>query len=84
MADYVKALWDVGWDAMAPTACFASYWGAGNVPVVPTNYIQRVYDTGTGGWCYYTKTSVDDSPLSTETSPNWTGSISGHSVLGTY
>lgn len=46
------------------------------------NYIQRVWDTGTVGWCYYTKTTIDASPLSTETSPNWTGTISNHSVVG--
>lgn len=30
---------------------------------------------------YYSKTSIDTSPLSTDTSPNWIGPITQHSVL---
>jgi len=44
-------------------------------------YYQRVYDAGTAGYCYYTKTSIDPTPLSTETSPEYTGEISDHSVV---
>lgn len=51
-------------------------------PIAPgPSYLQRVWDTGTAGWCYYTKSIIDPSPLSGETSPNWTGSISSHSVV---
>lgn len=46
-----------------------------------TYYLQRVYDSGTAGYCYYTKTVEDPTPLSGETSPNYTGSISAHSVV---
>jgi hypothetical protein len=45
-----------------------------------TYYHQRVYSSLLG-WCYYTKTVIDASPLSAETTPNWTGSISLHSVI---
>lgn len=51
------------------------------VPGLPTQYRQRVWDTGTAGWCYYTKDVIDPTPLAAETSPNWTGSISAHSVV---
>ena len=44
-------------------------------------YFQRVYDDGTAGYCYYTKTSIDATPSSGETSPNYTGAISDHSVV---
>lgn len=44
-------------------------------------YLQRVWDTGTAGYCYYLKTVIDPTPLSTETTPNYTGSISAHSVV---
>ncbi len=44
-------------------------------------YVQRVYDTGTAGWCYYTKTTIDATPSPSETTPNYTGAISLHSVL---
>jgi hypothetical protein len=44
-------------------------------------YYQRVYDTGTEGWCYYTKTSIDATPDSSDTSPNYTGDISNHSIV---
>lgn len=45
-----------------------------------TYYHQRVR-CSIQGWCYYTKTVIDASPLSAETTPNWTGTISLHSVL---
>ena len=45
------------------------------------NYFQRVYDDGTGGYCYYTKTTIDPTPTSGETTPNYTGTISDHSVV---
>ena len=44
-------------------------------------YFQRVYDDGTAGYCYYTKTSIDPTPLSGETTPNWSGTISDHSIV---
>lgn len=47
----------------------------------PVRYLQRVWDAGTVGWCYYDKTSIDPAPLASETTPNYTGSISAHSVL---
>jgi len=48
---------------------------------VPTYYFQRLYDTGTGDWVYYTKTSIDPAPLASETTPNYTGAISAHSIV---
>ena len=44
-------------------------------------YFQRVYDAGTAGYCYYTKTSIDPTPSAGETTPNYTGAISDHSVV---
>ena len=44
-------------------------------------YYQRVYDAGTGGWCYYDKTSIDATPDADETTPNYTGAISNHSIV---
>ena len=44
-------------------------------------YFQRVYDAGTAGYCYYTKTTIDPTPSSGETTPNYTGAISDHSVV---
>jgi hypothetical protein len=47
-------------------------------------YRQRVWDAGSGGrWCYYEKATIDPAPLAGETSPNYTGAISAHSVVGT-
>lgn len=46
-----------------------------------TYYTQRVWGSGNAAWCYYTKTEIDASPLSGETTPNWSGSISNHSVV---
>lgn len=48
----------------------------------PTVYYgQAVWDTGTGGWCYYELTTITASPLSGQTTPNWTGTISNHIIL---
>jgi len=44
-------------------------------------YFQRVYDAGRGVYCYYTKTSIDATPSAGETTPNYTGAISDHSVI---
>lgn len=45
-------------------------------------YWQRVYDTGTAGWCYYsTLNALNPTPASSATSPNWTGSISTPQVV---
>ena len=45
-------------------------------------YYQRVFDTGTAGWCYYsTVNALDPSPASGSTSPNWTGTISNSQVV---
>lgn len=46
----------------------------------PILYVQRLWDTGTGGWVYYTKV-VDPAPLASETTPNYTGATSLHSIV---
>ena len=51
-----------------------------DVPLT-VKYFQRVYDSGTEGWCYYVKTSIDATPESSETTPNYEGDISNHSVV---
>ena len=56
-------------------------WGTTPSMVDTTNYFQRVYDDGTGGYCYYTKTTIDATPSSGETTPNYTGTISDHAVV---
>ena len=44
-------------------------------------YFQRVFDSGLSAYCYYTKTSIDPTPAPGETTPNYIGSISDHSVV---
>jgi hypothetical protein len=44
-------------------------------------YFQRVFDSGLSVYCYYTKTSIDPTPSAGETTPNYIGSISDHSVV---
>jgi hypothetical protein len=45
-------------------------------------YFQRVYSVGSNQWCYYTSLgSLNPSPASTATSPNWVGSFSNFQVL---
>ena len=52
-----------------------------NIQPAVVFYFQRVYDSGTGGWCYYTKRFVDPTPAASETSPAYTGAISNHSIV---
>ncbi len=47
------------------------------------NYVQRVFSSGLGAWCYYTMTVINQSPDPSETTPNWTGSITAYELLGT-
>lgn len=52
------------------------------VPGPTTYYGQKVWDTGGGGrWCYYEQTAINASPLSGDTTPNWSGTISTHMVI---
>lgn len=51
------------------------------VPEDSVQYFQRVWDAGTAGYCYYSKTFIDPTPLASETSPNYTGAISAHSIV---
>jgi len=45
------------------------------------SYVQRVYGSGNAAWCYYTQTSINPTPATGDTTPNWTGSITAHEVL---
>ena len=73
MADFAALTADANYiGELLPTA--ATYYSM-------TNYVQRVYSSGLSAWCYYTKTSIDPTPLSTDTTPNWTGSITAFQVL---
>ncbi len=52
--------------------------------VATVNYYQRVFSSGLNVWCYYTTTGgVNQSPLSAQTTPNWTGSITGYELITT-
>lgn len=53
----------------------------GAAPPPTVNYYQRVWSTGGSVWCYYTKTFIDPTPLSTETTPNWSVSATSPSVV---
>ena len=50
--------------------------------VPPTiQYFQRVWDIDNSQWCYYTKTSIDSSPGTSETDPTNSGNIVSSSVV---
>lgn len=63
----------------------ADYYGSAQFTVAANvRYYQRVFDTGTAGWCYYsTLNALDPAPASGSTSPNWTGTISSSQVVAT-
>lgn len=83
MSDYTGVAYPSGLVLGAADSGFGTAYsfGGGGTPAV--NYVQRVYSSGLAVWCYYTKTSVDPTPASGETTPNWTGSITAHQVLAT-
>ena len=61
----------------------ATYLAPSTVTVAANiRYFQRVYSSGLSAWCYYsTLDAVNPTPLSSETTPNWTGSISNFQVV---
>lgn len=61
----------------------ATYLAPSQVTVAANiRYFQRVYSSGLSAWCYYsTLNTVNPTPLSTATTPNWTGSISNFQVV---
>ena len=70
------------WGILRPQALTASFTETDTITEQLTvKYFQRVYDAGTGGYCYYTKTEIDPTPSAGETTPNYTGAISDHSVV---
>lgn len=50
-------------------------------PVVTVSYAQRVFSSGLAQWCYYVG-ALNPTPLSTATTPNWTGAITAYENLG--
>jgi len=56
----------------------ATYLAPSQVTVAANiRYFQRVFSSGLATWCYYsTLNATNPAPLSTATTPNWTGSIS--------
>lgn len=51
------------------------------VGTVTSSYAQRVFSSGLGVWCYYVQASINPTPATTDTTPNWTGSITAFEVL---
>ena len=75
------------WIAQSPWPAVVSFVPLGTTTTttvtesLTVKYYQRVFDAGLSVYCYYTKTSIDATPSSGETSPNYTGAISDHSVV---
>lgn len=68
-ANTTRTFWDVTTDYAVPAV---------------TYYVQRVFSSGLSQWCYYTITSIDQTPASGTTTPNWTGAITAYELLGSY
>ena len=89
MADYVSSFYAASnpeTTAYEPAfknypAVFDQFANPGLPPVV--NYTQRVFDTALVVWCYYTLTTITATPLTTQTTPNHTGSLlaGAHEIL---
>lgn len=84
MADFDATFFSGGSETLViQSPANAEYYGSAEFTVAANiRYFQRVFDTGTNGWCYYsTLNTLNNSPASAATSPNWTGTISNHQVL---
>ena len=44
-------------------------------------YYQRVFDETFTFWCYYSGSSINESPGATDTTPHNSGNISGYSII---
>jgi len=60
---------------------FMSAGGAGTTCSASYTYYQRVFDDTFSFWCYYSGTSPNESPGTTDTTPNNSGNISGYSIV---
>ena len=49
-----------------------------------THYYVRARDSGTGGWVYWNTTDATATPLSTDTTPNYTGALSNRQIINQY
>lgn len=82
MADFNADYYDGGAEVLlVQNPVNADYYGVAQT-TENVRYYQRVFDTGTAGWCYYsTLNALDPAPASTATSPNWTGTISDSQLV---
>lgn len=86
MADFNADFYSGGTELLlVQSPASADYYGSAQFTVAANvRYYQRVFDTGTAGWCYYSTVNVlNPSPASGSTSPNWTGAISNSQVVAT-
>ena len=60
---------------------FMSAGGAGTTCSGSYTYYQRVYDNINTFWCYYSGSTVNESPGMTDTTPHNSGDISGYSIV---
>jgi len=61
-----------------------TFWDVSADPGPTTYYAQRVFSSGLSQWCYFTQTTIDQTPASGDTTPNWTGAITAYELLGSY
>lgn len=47
----------------------------------PVAYVQRAFDDGTGGYVQWQTLTPDPNPAPSDTTPNFTGSLSGYSIV---
>ena len=80
MADFVGQVLPVSLVSAVPTSAAASVFTPTGGGSVAATYLQRVFSSGLGVWCYYT--SVPNySPVPGATTPNWTGSITAYEIV---
>lgn len=83
MADFVAEFFGRGVPSLlegAPTSFTGEFFTNGG-SASTTRYAQRVFSSGLGVWCYYIASAVNPTPLSADTTPNWTGAITAFEVL---
>ena len=50
--------------------------------VVGAQFVMRAYDDGTGGFVYWETSNTARTPLSSDTSPSYTGTLTATAIIG--
>jgi hypothetical protein len=81
MADFAAAFWSgTAMPSVSSNPALAGMWPEAGGASAAT-YLQRVFSSGVGDWCYFNGVE-DETPAPGDTTPPWTGAITAYERLG--